>query len=126
MLVQYLLEDDELRVAQLLPDGLVRVLETFVAERLHAGDNDDHDVPMAAVVLDDVAERLADGGVLDVSGRRVGLEALALPDQHVEDLESSDLELLLTDVVVHLVDDVDELRQQQVDAERLPRQVDQV
>lgn len=120
VLVQDLLEDDELRMAKLFPDGLVSVLKAFVAERLHAGDDDYRDVPMATVVLDDVAKSLADGSILDVSGRRVSLEALALPNKDVENLERGNLEFLLADIVMHLVDDVDELGQQEIDAESLP------
>lgn len=67
VLVEHLLEDHVLGVAQLFIDCLERYFCVLVAELLDAPDDGLDHCPLRAVQLEDVAEGLYHGRVLDVS-----------------------------------------------------------
>lgn len=67
MLLQYLLQDDELSVTELVEDRLEHVHRVLVAKRDQASYHGSNDALVGAVQLDDSAERLDDSCELNIS-----------------------------------------------------------
>lgn len=123
MLVENLAHDVILVLSQLFKDGFESALVALVSEADDGLDDGLDDLSVGAVLLDHETEGLDHDGVLLIVGIG-GVQRLALLDEHVHYLKSTDFGLELARVLDQIVDDCNEMGKKVIGAKSFASKVD--